>query len=64
MSREVNIRQEDCIGCGLCGEIVPRVFRLNDEGVSEVIDPDGDEESKIQQAIDECPVECIYWKDK
>lgn len=64
MSREVNIKQEECIGCGLCAEIVPRVFRLNDEGVSEIIDPDSDEESKIQQAIDECPVECIYWEEK
>jgi ferredoxin len=37
---------------------------LNDEGVYEIIDPTGDEESKIQEAINECPVECLEWEEK
>jgi len=45
-------------------EIAPRVFTLNDEGVSEIIDPTGDEQSRIQEAINECPAECIGWEDK
>jgi ferredoxin len=61
MMKKLSINQEECIGCGLCTEIAPEVFRLNDEGVSEIIDPAGAEESKIQEAIDECPVECIQW---
>jgi ferredoxin len=64
MKRGLYIDQEKCIGCGLCAEIAPKVFTLNDEGVSEVIDPMGDEESKIQEAINECPAECIGWGDK
>ncbi len=43
MKRGLYIDQEKCIGCGLCAEIAPKVFTLNDEGVSEIIDPKGDE---------------------
>jgi ferredoxin len=64
MKRILYIDQGKCIGCGLCEEIAPKVFTLNDEGVSEIIDLNGDEESKIQEAINECPAECISWEDK
>ena len=64
MARRVYVNEEECIGCGLCAEIVPGVFQLNDEGVSKVIDPEGEGEDKIQEAIDECPVECIHWEDE
>jgi ferredoxin len=62
MKSKLSIDQEKCIGCGLCAEIVPKVFRLNGEGVVEIIDSTGDEENNIQEAISECPVECIGWK--
>lgn len=64
MKRGPYIDQKECIGCGLCAEIAPNVFALNENGVSEIIDPTGDEESKIQEAINECPAECISWEDK
>jgi ferredoxin len=64
MARRVYVNEEECIGCGLCAEIVPGVFQLNDEGVSKVIDSEGEGEDKIQEAIDECPVECIHWEDE
>jgi ferredoxin len=62
MAREAYVDQDACIGCGLCTTIVPEVFRLNDDGVSEVHDPAGASESQIQEAIDSCPVSCIHWR--
>lgn len=62
MAREVYVDQEACIGCGLCASVVPEVFRLNDAGVSEVHSQSGASESKIQEAIDGCPVSCIHWR--
>ena len=62
MAREVEVDQDICIGCGLCASIAPEVFRLNDNGVSEVHNQSGVEEEKIQEAIDSCPVNCIHWR--
>jgi len=44
-------------------DIAPNTFELNDEGVSEVIDPEGDDEDAIQEAIDSCPMEAISWAE-
>jgi len=62
MAAEVFVDQQICIGCGLCVSIVPEVFRLNDAGVSEVLNLAGASEAKIQEAIDSCPVNCIHWR--
>ena len=62
MVREAYVDQEVCIGCALCTSAVPEVFRLNDAGVSEVHDPAGATEIRIQEAIDSCPVNCIHWR--
>ena len=62
MASEVYVDQQVCIGCGLCASLVPEVFRLNDNGVSEVYNQSGADEAKIQEAIDSCPVNCIQWR--
>jgi ferredoxin len=36
---------------------------MNDAGLAEVYDPAGASEAKIQEAIDACPVACIFWQD-
>jgi len=59
------IEIEDCIACGNCGQVCPEVFRLNESlGHSEVINPYGAAEDKIQEAIDQCPVQCIHWQEE
>jgi ferredoxin len=57
------VEQEECTGCGLCEEVCPEVFQMNEDDVSEVHDEEGASEDKIQEAIDGCPVECIHWED-
>ena len=51
------VDQQKCIGCGRCTEICPSVFRLNENGKSEVIEQ-GKADCALQ-ASDECPVEAI-----
>jgi len=63
MAKIAFVEQEECTGCGLCVEICPEVFQLNEDDVSEVYDEDGASEDKIQEAIDGCPMECIHWED-
>jgi len=48
-----------CLGCGTCVVIAPKTFRLGAEGKAEVIEPVGDEEKTIKEAIDSCPVNAI-----
>ena len=48
-------------GCGTCEEIYPGVFRLDTEREkAEVIKPEGGVKDLIEEAIDSCPVSCIY----
>jgi len=53
-----------CTGCELCVDTAPNTFRMNDDGVSEVINPPGDDEETIQEAIDDCPAEAISWSEE
>jgi len=62
MAKTPVVDQEECISCGLCVEVCPGVFRLNDRDVSEVYNPTGAPEGKIQEAMDSCPVQCIHWE--
>lgn len=52
---------ENCIGCGLCTEICPEVFSLNDNGVSVAIEGDvpPEQEGGAAEAMESCPVNAI-----
>jgi len=55
------VDKDTCIGCGLCGSVCPKVFRMNDEGVAEAIDTEL-EDSVVEDAKKaqvQCPVEAI-----
>lgn len=52
--------EEGCIGCGLCANVCPNVFRMTDGGVAEVFaQPDPVDETNAQEAADGCPVSVI-----
>ena len=54
------VDQETCIGCGLCAELCPAVFSMEDEKAV-AIDGDvpSDAEESCRDAADQCPVEAI-----
>lgn len=59
--RKPTVDLDLCTGCGVCVDICPEVFALNDDGLSTVINPTGAPEDKIQEAIESCPVDAISW---
>lgn len=63
MAKKPVVDQSGCISCGLCTEIAPHTFELDENNLSHVINPTGDPEEVIQEAIDSCPVEVISWEE-
>ncbi len=52
-----------CNLCGVCIEVCPLVFRLNDAGYIEVIELSSYPETEVNEAIKYCPEDCIYWEE-
>lgn len=50
-----------CIGCGLCEDTCPEVFRLGEDGIARVIDEDPPAETypDIEGAAELCPTAAI-----
>ncbi len=58
---KASVDREACIGCGLCVEICPAVFELDDEDIAVVkTDPvPAEAEAACRQAADACPQAAI-----
>lgn len=61
---KVTIDRSGCISCGICEAVCPKVFRLDDAGLAEVINqPDSESETDAAQATADCPVAVIAIED-
>ena len=57
--------KEDCIGCGLCTSICPKVFRLKSDGLAEAYAPvTKATEASAKEAATSCPVSVIILDTK
>jgi len=56
---KIQVDKDKCIGCGACIAIAPKSFRFGEDGKSEPIEPPQDEEEKIKEAAENCPVQAI-----
>jgi ferredoxin len=63
MGRVPRVNRGVCISCGVCVDTCPGVFRFDADNRAEAYDPQGADEASIQEAIDLCPVTCIYWDE-
>lgn len=72
MTQKASVDRDICIGCSVCSETCPSVFKVSEDNsrgndfksfTNDVVDqqPIAD---KVQQAIDSCPVQCISWQKK
>ena len=50
-----------CISCGVCAEVSPEVFRLNDTGYIEITELEIYPKDEVNEAIKYCPTDCINW---
>ncbi len=53
-----------CTKCGGCIEVAPHIFRFNEPaGYLEVCDLDSYDQELVDEAIKNCPEDCIYWEE-
>jgi len=57
------VELSDCIRCDVCVGVCPAAFRMNDAGYIEVIDLEAYPEDEVDEAIKNCPADCIRWED-
>jgi ferredoxin len=57
------VELSDCIKCEICAEVCPAVFRLNDAGYIDVVDLSSYPEPEVEEAIKNCPADCIHWAE-
>lgn len=58
------IDRDLCQGDEVCASLAPEVFEMDDEGLARVKDPEGADESTIENAIDSCPADAISWEEE
>ncbi len=58
---KASLDRTGCIGCGLCAETCPNVFRMADDGIAEAYQTDVPtaDEAAAQEAAENCPVSVI-----
>jgi ferredoxin len=57
------VELSDCILCDVCVEICPMVFRHNDADYIEVLELSVYPLSGVDEAIKNCPADCICWAE-
>jgi ferredoxin len=57
---KASVDKDTCIGCGICFDICPSVFEMDDDKAITKVDvvPEGDEDA-AREAAESCPVEAI-----
>lgn len=53
----IKVDQNKCIGCGMCANMCPKVFKINSVGKSEVVSQQ--DADCARNAANSCPVEAI-----
>lgn len=61
---KATVKEEACIGCGLCEQICPAVFELEGNVAKvKVVPVPPDQQDKCREATDSCPVGAITLQD-
>jgi ferredoxin len=57
------VELSECIKCEVCVEVCPAVFRMYDAGYIDVADLSSYPEPEVEEAIKNCPADCIHWAE-
>ncbi len=57
------VELSECILCDVCVEVCPEVFSHNPADYIEVADLEVYPEADVNEAVKNCPADCIHWDD-
>jgi len=57
------IDEELCIGCGLCEDSCPKVFKVGEDGVAHVIIENFEDCKNLEEVAEDCPMAAIIIKE-
>ena len=57
------VELSECTLCGVCEEVAPSVFQINEAGYVVITDLSSYPENEVEEAIKNCPADCIYWDE-
>jgi len=57
------VELSECVLCGICESVCPQVFRVNQAGYVEVAELPNYPEEDVDEAIKNCPSDCIAWQE-
>jgi ferredoxin len=63
MTRRPVVELGDCSRCEGCIAVCPSVFRMNDAGFIDVTDLEEYPLAEVDEAIKNCPEDCIEWEE-
>ena len=55
---KVTVDASTCVGCGLCEQVCPEVFKVEGDGIAHIVAQPG-ASGNVQEAADQCPVNAI-----
>lgn len=55
---KVTVDAATCVGCGLCEQVCPEVFKIEGDGIAHVL-AQACGTCNLQEAADQCPVNAI-----
>lgn len=61
-NQELIIEKMACIGCGICADLMPEYFEMEDNKANVVKSPMVEHEDKIEGTAKKCPVNAIKYK--
>lgn len=56
------VELSDCTLCEVCVAVSPAVFKLSDAGFIEVTELPVYPKDEVNEAIKNCPANCIFWE--
>jgi len=58
------IEASNCVLCEVCTTACPSVFQINDLGFVAITEMPQYPEDEVDQAIQNCPKDCIFWDEQ